>query len=86
MGVEGFLHRGSKGIKNKCPEGEQSWLRTEVEVVVRQGGKFWSQRAWRGLKEVWMWCWGLWFRSSAGIVSSGRAAGLDNLKGLFQPL
>ncbi|KAK4824164.1 hypothetical protein QYF61_011291, partial [Mycteria americana] len=52
------------------------WKRLPREVVGRH--------PWRYLKDVWMWCLGTWY--SGGLGSVRFTVGLDDLKGLFQPI
>ncbi|KAK4812720.1 hypothetical protein QYF61_015039 [Mycteria americana] len=47
-------------------------------------GKWLSRRPWRYLKAVWMRCLGTW--CSGGLGSVRFTVGLDDLKGLFQPI
>ncbi|KAK4829691.1 hypothetical protein QYF61_006066, partial [Mycteria americana] len=47
-------------------------------------GKWLSRHPWRYLKDVWMRCLGTWYSGSLGSVRF--TVGLDDLKGLFQPI
>lgn len=46
-------------------------------------GKSGDCHSWRYLREAWMWHSGMWFSSELGNVR--LMAGIDDLKGLFQP-
>jgi len=45
--------------------------------------QWWSPHPWRGSKTVWMWHLGTWFSRHGGV---GWMVGLDDLRGLFQPV
>jgi len=46
-------------------------------------GQCWSPHPWRCSKNVWMWYFGIRFSRPGGV---GWMVGLDDLRGLFQPM
>lgn len=46
-------------------------------------GQWWNQHLWRYLRDTKLWHLGMWFRG--GLCNAGLTAGLNGIKGLFQP-
>jgi len=63
--------------------GKTSLLKEWSDIGIGCPGRWLSPHPWRCLKNVWIWHFGIWFTRHGGVR---WMVGLDELRGLFQPM